>query len=142
MSSFIVSEEHIHALVSIALVGVAEAKTIDGAWHSLSFGNPGRLAHLSQANCLGDMLWREKHLSVAARYPSEGIVYDAPFVYSGSVAGQYWPVVSALKLLKCFEYQSSDHDGWDTSQAKRFCEHLKDRLIDSLPGYDEAPWGV
>ena len=143
MSAFIVSEDHIDALVSVALFGVAEVPALSGRWHTPYFGNPGHKVEVHNADKLGEMLVRENVASVQARYPNERMssieVYRYPF--------QKLPVpavgvVAALKLVQCYEYQSCEHDGWDESAAKRFCLAFKDQLIRCLPGYDTAPWAI
>jgi hypothetical protein len=44
--------------------------------------------------------------------------------------------------LDCYEYQSCEHDGWDDSATKRFCNSLRHSLTASLPGYNAAPWAL
>lgn len=50
--------------------------------------------------------------------------------------------VATLKAIDCYEYQSCEHAGWKDSEAKRFCEALRDDMITRLPGYSEASWGI
>ena len=54
------------------------------------------------------------------------------------LAGVPDPVV-VLKAIACLEYQSCEHPDWPTSRARRFCEELRDRCIDRLPGYERSP---
>lgn len=51
------------------------------------------------------------------------------------------PVV-VLKAIDCYEYQSCEHDEWAESEAHAFCHALRKRMIHSLPGYEDAPWGL
>jgi hypothetical protein len=51
------------------------------------------------------------------------------------------PVV-ILKAIACFEYQCCEHPDWAASQARQFCQELRDRCIDRLPGYQQAPWAL
>jgi DNA-binding winged helix-turn-helix (wHTH) protein len=51
------------------------------------------------------------------------------------------PVV-ILKLIGYYERQSCGHQGWETSEARKFCEDLRLACIRSLPGYDAAPWTI
>ena len=53
-----------------------------------------------------------------------------------------WSAVELLKTVDCYEYQSCEHPGWAQSQAHAFCESLRARLIGTLPGYDDASWGI
>jgi hypothetical protein len=47
-----------------------------------------------------------------------------------------------LNALHAYTYQSCEHNGWETSQAKAFCDALRDRLISTLPGYNDGPWTI
>jgi hypothetical protein len=51
------------------------------------------------------------------------------------------PVV-ILKLISYYERQSCGHRGWETSEARKFCEDLRLACIRALPGYDAAPWRI
>lgn len=75
------------------------------------------------------------------------------------------PIV-LLKILACYEYQSCEHPGWKTSDAKMFCDKLRQVAEAALPPamlemvrnpdmpgrqtsrykttheYDQAPWGI
>jgi hypothetical protein len=52
------------------------------------------------------------------------------------------PPLHVIKLAQSYEYQSCEHDGWDTSKAKRWIANLISGLIYELPGYDAAPWSI
>ena len=91
---------------------------------------------------LGRMLWRENMLSLGARYG------DA--VDEEALASYHFGLTSALlsaspaaliKNLHCYAYQACEHDGWETSDAKKLCDRLESWLVHRLPGYDKAPWG-
>lgn len=54
------------------------------------------------------------------------------------------PLVTLAELacgVACYEYQSCEHDGWETSAAHAFCRALKDHMLAHLPGFEAAPWG-
>ncbi len=54
------------------------------------------------------------------------------------------PLVSAAELAKGianYEYQSCEHPEWEGSEAHAFCRALKEEILASLPGYEDAPWG-
>src|SRR5690606_9781965 len=42
----------------------------------------------------------------------------------------------------CYEYQASNHPGWENSDAQRFCSMLRRFFTRKLPGYDDAMWDV
>ena len=52
------------------------------------------------------------------------------------------PTAVIAKQIANYEYQSCEHDSWDSSEAHAFCRALADRLLRSLPGWEEAPWGI
>ena len=141
MSAFLVSDSHLDAIVTVALFGVSEAPAKSGQWHLPWFGNPSRRVDLYNANALGEMLLRENEASIRARYPSDKTPPAPAYVYTV----RFLPLISAvaaLKLLSCYAYQACEHDGWESSAAKRFCDSLRGSLIACLPGYDAAPWSL
>ena len=95
------------------------------------------------------MLWRENVVSVRTRYPNdtEG-EWPGPrgLTMTTILSYHYHPPVSlpspveALKLLDGLEYQSCEHEEWETSEARDFCDALRRALIHALPGYDDAQW--
>jgi hypothetical protein len=52
------------------------------------------------------------------------------------------PTVVIAKQIANYEYQSCEHDCWESSEAHAFCRALAERLLRSLPGWEEAPWGI
>ena len=51
-----------------------------------------------------------------------------------ATAGTFDPV-KILAAINCYEYQACEHPEWKTSEARDFCEALRDRMIRMLPGY-------
>lgn len=49
-------------------------------------------------------------------------------------------VAEAFAALDCYEYQSCEHGGWETSEAKLFCDAFRRALSKQVAGYAEAPW--
>ncbi|ETB37543.1 hypothetical protein O974_28215, partial [Mycobacterium avium 11-0986] len=43
---------------------------------------------------------------------------------------------------QCYEYQACEPNDWQTTEAYAFCRELHNMLIQVLPGYDPAPWGI
>ncbi len=51
--------------------------------------------------------------------------------------------VVVLKAIACYEYQSREHPGWKTSEAKRFCDALAAHTLRHLPGWEKAAgWDI
>lgn len=133
MSAFVVSKAHIDALVRLAQVYNVRA---------------GRIDPMQGGDEAGAALLNECVQSVQYRYPDDkpeqlpgpvNAYWRQPYSYS-PLRGRVPSPIEGLKLISCYEYQSCEHPGWESSGAKQFCEALRDTLIGTLPGYDEAPW--
>lgn len=122
MSAFQVCSTHIDVLVSARRMGSYPMST---------------LANLSE-NELGRLLVATNYESVCARYRED---VAAPGYRFNPTMGPV-SAVMVLKAIACYEYQSCEHDGWETSRAKEYCDALRMVAIGSLPGYDDAPWEV
>lgn len=101
------------------------------------------------ANQVGQMLLDENVKSVSYRYDDSGITdlpgrlnaeWLIPFKYKSSPFAKTPKAVECLKLISCYEYQSCEHPDWHESEAHAFCQALRHAAIESLPGYDDAPW--
>ena len=135
MSAFMVSTDHIDVLVRAAAnVGRKYGGTFswyhDDAVHSL-----GETSY----NDVGRMLLEENYRSLQARYPADP--GDLP-EYTFKRLVKLPDTVGVLKLISCYEYQTCEHDGWESSSAHAFCDCLRNSLIGELPGYAEAAWSI
>lgn len=166
MSAFIVDKAHINALVHAALRGHGADRGL--RWYDLDTdqlwsdcGSADEYFRLVQvhtheathetANQVGRMLWLENLASVAARYPHDAsgerpgpydLTDEAISAYTYDRSTPYYEPVQVLKALACYEYQSCEHPGWKRSEARRFCEALRHKMINALPGYDAADWEI
>lgn len=137
MSAFIVDEEHIHVLV---WAGLHFADYGPLRW-SVPTTNPTQYHALEydDTDAVGAMLWHENHVSVNYRYREQtdepGYRYRAP-------RHQSWSPVEVLKAIRCLDYQSCEHPGWATSEARAYLDALQDALVHRLPGMDAAPWEI
>lgn len=113
------------------------------------------------ADRVGQMLLTENVRSVDYRYPGgedlpgryvmatlpgfdvevRAPEYLQPYTFTAS-PHRHWKPVEILKAIDCFEYQSCETDDWRETEAYAFCQALRSRMIDQLPGYDDAPWGI
>jgi hypothetical protein len=125
MSAFQCSQRHVAAIEALVFHGPSDRDPAQ--W---SFGRYGIVD-------LQAILWDENARSVAERYRE-----PSPAPFPGRVKGERPTLVEGFKLLDCYEYQSCEHEGWDSSIARRICRDLRSRLTGALPGYDEAPWGL
>jgi len=141
MSAFVVNKEHINAMITAGLN--VRYKPLRW-WHN---GKPHTLTH-DNASTIGEMLLQENVKSVSYRYEDSEITnlpgkvnaeWIIPFIYRYTYAVP--TAVEVIKIIQCYEYQSCEHDEWELSSAKSFCDALTKAQFDRLPGYDDAPWG-
>jgi hypothetical protein len=86
------------------------------------------------------VLVAENVVSLTARYGKRGTA-DLPKAHRYT-PGPALPAIHVIKLAQSYDYQSCEHDGWSTSEAKRWIDNLIAGLIYALPGYDAAPWAI
>lgn len=93
---------------------------------------------------VGEMLRRMNFASVDYRYRRAGewdaCEYPAPYRWAEMRARV--DLVTALKAVHCYAYQSCEHPSWEGSSAQAFCRALEHHLVTMLPGYDAAPWAI
>jgi hypothetical protein len=152
MSAFEVDKAHIDVMVSAALQRV-HGDTL--CWYhdpagDLPHTRPGQalpdhaydgyLAELQRrrrqvthenAETWGATLVAENRRSVDWRYDEDEL--EEPYTFT-EYAGHFDPV-KMLAAIACYEYQACEHPGWKTSEARDFCEALRQRTIHQLPGY-------
>jgi hypothetical protein len=133
---------------------------------------PGPIAGLAcievvPPSVLGQRLVDECMASVLARYPDcdpdagdlpgpRDAYYMGPYAWEPYLAAEaglparrtpaeVLPPASTVVIAKQiahYEYQSCEHEGWRDSEARAFCHALGDSLLRSLPGWEQAPWGI
>jgi hypothetical protein len=102
------------------------------------------------ASFYADLLYQENIRSVQHRYPQDAvdqlpgpIVKEPALTVSLSdVCNAKTDPVTVLKLCDCLEYQSCETDDWEETGAFELLERIRKAAIRSLPGYDDAPWGL
>ncbi|WP_189168085.1 hypothetical protein [Pilimelia anulata] len=87
------------------------------------------------ADAVGAMLLAENAASINYRYPNDEP--ERPTGYRWTRVPVPGPLV-VLKAIDCFDYQACEHPGRETSQAWRFCDALRRKMIRQLPGYSAA----
>ena len=138
MSAYIVDEAHINYLVEAAVdwfpVDATFSYFHDGERHSF---------HNNNRETLGQMLWNENITSVAHRYNEDykDTIPAHVFRYKRTTTPGTPDPIQVLKSIKCYEYQSCEHPGWKESASLAFCESLRMKAIQALPGYEDADWG-
>jgi hypothetical protein len=95
------------------------------------------------------MLWDENRRSVAHRYgdTTDGDLpgpTDEMFLYWHQDAPpDFTPNIAQVFMsIDCYEYQTCEHPGWETSSAYAFIQALRSALWHRLPNYEDAKWGA
>lgn len=154
MSAFVVGFDHIDALVTAAESVDTRRHDSGMSWYHEDERHELGYMDTTTATEVGRMLIAENVASVCHRYedcepggdmlPGSVGETDPEFYTFTSVNSYELPpetmAVTVLSLIICYEYQSCEHPGWKTSEAKTFCEALRGKMIRNLPGYDDAPW--
>lgn len=156
-----VSKTHIDVLVSAARAGTPGHHSSGLRWYTDDETKPGGYESHELGYCdneraseVGMMLWAENLASINYRYPDteedhESIPGPADFRPDHVISYAHKSVnlagvdpAALLKVISCYDYQSCEHPGWRKSEAYAFCQALQAKLIDQLPGYNAAPWGI
>jgi hypothetical protein len=147
MSAFMVSEAHVDALVTLAVLGPIDGRQCGPPGVRFHHRNRWETATFETADVLAALLATANVDSLRARYPRDWkcMTWDG----TGEAAQVHeWTarprpsVVEGLKLLDCYEYQSCEVRDWEATDAAKFCRGLRSDLISEVPGYDDAPWGI
>lgn len=128
MSAWIVSKGHIDALV--------QSLVVEG------------LVPMDKALEVGQMLWHENHLSIQARYGDEP---NTPDYTPEMIEVPLDDAIIAMQA-RCFDYQTCEHEDYETSDAKRLMDALVELLRARNGGGENwphdvdrggrLPWGV
>lgn len=124
MSAFLCSEKHISTLV------------FELAWREVCPDTP------SFRRLLMDLLLQTNLDSLRARYPDDPESSKAEdYNYRYNPEKGLHPI-AVYKLASCYEYQSCEHEGWKTSQAKDYIDRLREAVIVQSPEYVNAKWSL
>mgnify|MGYP001574710212 FL=1 len=142
MSAWIVSQNHIRLLVE----ALYKYEVIDDISH-----------HMYTPDALGQMLWRENHKSVnychnrRSRTPHYAhdsaavATWEYPCPGRGVIRNLTRKPTLVYRQARCYHYQSSEHAGWEKSQAYSLIARLLE-VIEKTTGTDEMdgkePWGI
>jgi len=141
MSAYVVEKCHVNAMLLSALhCSYRESLSwhYNGGWKKLTDAN---------AATVGQMLLDENIKSVSDRYEDSELTnlpgrtdadYILPFEFK--YIHNIPNALQTISITRCYMYQACEHDEWETSEAKTFCDALISAKIHQLPGYDDAPW--
>lgn len=150
MSAYMCDRDHIRYLIEAAM-GVR----LYGRRHSWIRWRHGeevkelRAGDYRMASEVGQMLWDENFASVSYRYDcsdpkqlpgpnNETYIYGEHKIFPR-------PEIDPAQVLKschCYAYQTCEHPGWETSEAKAFIDSLQAGACRSVTGYEDAEWGA
>jgi hypothetical protein len=134
MSAWIVSKNHIDALVTWAIDNNLIVK--HNGWSYRISDNPDRV---------GLELWAENHRSVNYRYDEETAVPDYVFKENKQDG------LVIFKNIQCYDYQTCECDNYRETFSSAFVNATLEILsglgytydkVRDLKEYDAAPWGI
>ena len=143
MSAFVVSHDHIDALVEYAVT------------HRLRYFVDGLPIYITTDNAteVGAILLQENVRSVLSRYPDcteetapgrdgEMVAYYdfEPFLDLHKLP-KHKLVAVILTACDCFDYQACETDNYEASVACKIIEAIRTEAIRAVPKYD-APWEI
>lgn len=147
MSAYVVDRNHIRYIICAA--EWVEGRQDKFRWLHDSLAEGWDTLTPEKAGEVGQMLWDTNAESVGYRYdtPVDGDLpgpNDQTRVYWHVPAAPVWePDLAQLFMsLDCYEYQSCEHDGWETLNAHAFIRSLRHSAWRRLPGYRDAEWGA
>lgn len=139
---YLVDAEHIHVLVHAGLSGrhgIISWLSIDDAdptpSNGLSDARPQRRRALrpESASVVGQLLLDAHAASVNAQFGENGA-----YVYDYQPPARVFEPIEILKAIDGYDFENWSDPGWDTSEAYRYCYHLREAMIRQLPGYHDA----
>ncbi len=119
MSAFIVSHNHINAIVRFA-----SQHNINGV-----AGNEQVTAELLLAENTRSVNYRYKESA-----PVEAIIFAAD-------APELTPI-EAIKACNCLDYQSCETEDWRSTPACELLDAIKSDAARRLAGYEDVPWEI
>lgn len=139
MSAFIVSDNHIHAIVNYIMqrrtfgsmnvygriIGVK-----DRVWAEIETDK--------QATMLGQFFLDANYESVNYRYSES----DAPHKYKFKLQAAKVSTVQFLKALNCLDYQCCEPNDYRNGDCYKLIRELQSSAASHLAGYDEAEWEI
>lgn len=130
MSAFVVSNEHINALVNFG-IGANYFDPVTKCTESIT---------RSTAERVGQILWDENQRSVNYRYHD---TEHAPvFKFRPNGYGHFMTAVQIIKLCHGLDYQSCETDDWPQTVAHSILRAIECHAIYALPGYEAADWSI
>lgn len=139
MSAFTVTTVHVDALLTAGLAFCTKKNPLTWRHPPPTAAEPStvgleRTLTPATAGQVGAMLLAENTRSVNHRNDEDD--WEPVYLFH-PLPGTPDPLV-VLKAIACLEYQSCEHDGWLDSEARVFCQALRQVTITKLPGYHDV----
>ncbi len=136
MSAFLVTPEHIQAIVAYSL---HEARDYTPPM-------PGdRMAAILAKENINSVRYRYQE-RLTDRTEQEDADYiqacARPWLEGTSGKVPVRETIEVLKLMDSLDYQSCEHPDWETSDAYRLLNRIRMQAIPRLPGYAISPWTI
>lgn len=130
MSAFVVSKDHIDAILTFA---VKERMSV------VLVKNRNFVAIADHLNLVGEVLWKENHKSVNHRY---GTKSRMPTYTFEKYTKRDISLAVFVNIINCLSYQSCEHEGWENSLAHKILISLIDQGARLMPGCADGPWAI
>jgi len=154
MSAFIVSHDHIDALLTFARI------------HRVSYYVPQSICNkpggtrvdinIQTVTEVGRILLTENERSIYARYPdcrpggngNPGTIGEDAANYKYRDFSELHRLQKGVQCVwimngcRCFDYQACETDDYEESLARSIIEAIRDAAIRALPGTSDAPWEI
>lgn len=140
MSAFIVSDQHINALLTYharSQFGGTSHLWDGESWLEINVYSPQGKQNLTK---FGQILVDQNYRSVNHRYESTDSPHRYKFVQDQNPL--HLRPVQILKLCQSFDYQACETDDYKTTIAAQIIDNIKNRAIGELAGYESAEWTI
>jgi len=128
MSAFVVTDNHINALVRFASLQDV----------SVYFGNPGKIFRVKgNEQEIAQLFLNENVKSVNYRYREQ----ETALIEFNPNATALTPI-QAIKAAQCLSYQSCEHPDYENGLADKLIENIIFVAIRHLDGYAQADWCI
>lgn len=130
MSSFMVSNRHLNALVNYASHNDVSV-----------IYNGVRTSVREEPNAVFKILLAANRASMQTRYPRDTDDHGAGYALRLSLPTDLGPLL-IIKQAQCFDYQACEVDHYELGFAAAITRAIINTAISKLPGYDALPWGL
>lgn len=130
MSAFIVSDEHIAAMLQAAKLRLP--------YDQFRYTWAGKLHATNDVRELAQILIDENYRSVNYRYQESGDSH----IYQAPINQKKFTPVELLKLCHSYQYQACETPDWKETRAYALSQALLRYAINALPGYEQAEWSI